>query len=61
MQNPSHHPEQVQLLGVVQADLLHGDTHPVEVALVVKQRVSESARLLMLQHRVPGVQTRIYE
>lgn len=54
MQNTGHHPEKVQLLCVVQADLLHGHTHPVEVALVVKQRVSESARLLMLQDSVPG-------
>lgn len=57
MEDTSHHPEQVQLLGVVQADLLHGHTHPVEVALVVEQRVSESARLLMLHHRDNGVQT----
>lgn len=57
MQDTSHHPEQVQLLSVVQADLLHGHTHPVEVELVVEQRVSESACLLMLQ-RSAGVNTR---
>lgn len=54
MQDTRHHPEKVQLLCVVQADLLHGHAHPVEVALVVKERVSESARLLMLRHRVEG-------
>lgn len=45
MQNTSNHPEQVQLLSVIQADLLHGYTHPVEVALVVKKRVLQGTNL----------------
>lgn len=50
MQNTSNHPEQVQLLSVVQTDPLHGHTHPVEVTLVVKKRVLQSTNLLMLQN-----------
>lgn len=45
MQNSSNHPEQVQLLSIVQTDLLHGHTHPAEVAMVVQQRVLQGAEL----------------
>ena len=49
VQHPRHHSEQVQLLRVVQADLLHGAAHPVEVALVVQQRVFQRAHLRVLR------------
>lgn len=49
VQHAGHHPEQVQLLRVVQADLLHGHAHPVEVALVVQQRVLQRARFQVLR------------
>lgn len=49
VQHAGHHPEQVQLLRVVQADLLHGPAHPVEVALVVQQRVLQRARFQVLR------------
>lgn len=49
MKNTSNHPEQVKLLSVVQADPLHGHTHPVKVTLVVKKRVLQSTDLLVLQ------------
>ena len=49
VQHARHHPEQVQLLCVVQADLLHGHAHPVEVALVVQQRVLQRARFQVLR------------
>ena len=51
MQHAGHHPEQVQLLRVVQADLLHGYAHAVEVALVVQQRVLQRARLHVLRNQ----------
>lgn len=51
MQHAGHHPEQVQLLRVVQADLLHGYAHAVEVAVVVQQRVLQRARLHVLRNQ----------
>lgn len=55
MQNTGNHPEEVQLLGVIQTNLLHGHAHPVEVALVVKKRVSERANLQMLPDERVGI------
>lgn len=55
MENTRDHPEQVQLLGVVQTNPLHGHTHPVKVALVVQQRVFKSADLKMLPNKSESV------
>lgn len=55
MENASNHPEQVQLLSVVQSNLLHGHAHPVEVPHVVEKRVLQSAGLQMLQNTRAGV------
>lgn len=48
VQHAGYHPEEIQLLCVVQADLLHGYAHPGEVAVVVQQRVLQRARLCVL-------------
>lgn len=48
MQNASNHPEQVQLLSVIQTNLLHGHAHPVEVPHVVKKRVLQSTGIEVL-------------
>lgn len=55
MENTRDHPEQVQLLSVVQTNPLHGHTHPVKVALVVQQRVFKSADLKMLPNKSESV------
>lgn len=51
VQHAGHNPEQIQLLCVVQADLLHGYAHPGEVAVVVQQRVLQRARLCVLRNQ----------
>lgn len=51
MEDTRDHPEQVQLLSVVQTNPLHGHAHPVKVALVVQQRVFQSADFKMLQNK----------
>lgn len=51
VQHAGHHPEQVQLLRVIQADLLHRHRHPVEVSLVVQQRVLQRAWLQVLRNK----------
>lgn len=51
VQHPGHHPEQIQFLRVVQADLLHCHTHAVEVTLVIQQWVLQRARLHVLKNR----------
>lgn len=55
MENTRDHPEQVQLLSVIQTNPLHGHTHPVKVALVVQQRVFQSADLKMLPNKSESV------
>lgn len=50
MQNAGNHPEQVQLLCVVQTDLLHGHTHPIEVTQVIKKGVLQRTDVQMLQN-----------
>lgn len=55
MENTRDHPEQVQFLSVVQTNPLHGHTHPVKVALVVQQRVFQSADLKMLPNKSESV------
>lgn len=49
VQNPCHHPEQVELLRVIQSDLLHGHTHSVKVGMIVQQRVFQRTCLQMLR------------
>ena len=48
VQHPGHHPEEVQLLRVVQADALHGLAHPLKVPLIVQQRVLQGPSLSVL-------------